>query len=525
VSDLYYIAGPPGTGKTRELTRLAQRAVEARGRGSVAIASLTKTAANEVAGRNTNLPEEAIGTLHAHALRALGIHHDELAETHEGLAAWNAEHPASRLHPSGGDTGEDRRPGAQQIHAEVMAQRARMVPRDRWTAAQLEHDAMWRDYCQQTGRWDFADLIENARYERHHLYPSVWLIDEAQDLSRLELSLVQAWAKHADTTVLVGDADQTLYRWRGADPAALAALPYAGRKALTQSYRVPAAVHRLAQTWIRRSSSREDVSYQPTADAGAVVSSRASRRSPDLIAQMAIDEAHQGNEVMVLASCRHMIAPIARALVHAGEPIHNPHRPNVPEWNPLRNAAGLTLFLQGYDRQRPWTWSDLRKIVDPLDGRTLGQDAKSMIELQCRPGMFGEQQDDRPVTLEKVMGISPRLLSQDLEWYRSHLKRRDARSMQDALAIARKSGWYALAAPPLVQVGTAHSVKGGQADVVFFVPDLSPTAQRHSWSWGHQSDRRDDVLRLGYVAVTRARKKVVLLSPADRAFMPIRSCA
>ena len=63
---------------------------------------------------------------------------------------------------------------------------------------------------------------------------------------------------------------------------------------------------------------------------------------------------------------------------------------------------------------------------------------------------------------------------------------------------------------PRVIIGTIHSVKGGQADVVLVLPDVS----RPSWGWLPWRRISDEVRRLLYVAFTRAREELVLLDPA-----------
>ena len=63
--------------------------------------------------------------------------------------------------------------------------------------------------------------------------------------------------------------------------------------------------------------------------------------------------------------------------------------------------------------------------------------------------------------------------------------------------------------PPRITVGTVHSVKGGESDVVYVAPDLS-RAGYDSWV---DRDTRDQVVRVFYVAMTRAREKLVLLRP------------
>jgi len=69
--------GPPGCGKTTWLSRQVARAWE---KGEkVLIASLTRAAAAEVAGRELPIPRDNIGTLHAHCYRSLG--RPRIAET------------------------------------------------------------------------------------------------------------------------------------------------------------------------------------------------------------------------------------------------------------------------------------------------------------------------------------------------------------------------------------------------------------------------------------------------------------
>jgi len=60
----------------------------------------------------------------------------------------------------------------------------------------------------------------------------------------------------------------------------------------------------------------------------------------------------------------------------------------------------------------------------------------------------------------------------------------------------------ALEESPRVIVGTIHSVKGGEADVVFLFPDVSPAGDAAYQKHGPQ---RDSVIRLFYVGMTRAR--------------------
>ena len=68
----YRIIGPPGTGKTRSATLHIRRAVDRFGCNSVVATSFTRAAAIELAGRDTPLDPDRIGTLHSFCFDALG---------------------------------------------------------------------------------------------------------------------------------------------------------------------------------------------------------------------------------------------------------------------------------------------------------------------------------------------------------------------------------------------------------------------------------------------------------------------
>ena len=63
---------------------------------------------------------------------------------------------------------------------------------------------------------------------------------------------------------------------------------------------------------------------------------------------------------------------------------------------------------------------------------------------------------------------------------------------------------------PRVVVGTIHSVKGGEADVVYLFPDLSRAGDAQYRVTGAP---RDSVIRVFYVGATRARETLYICQP------------
>src|SRR4051812_40285448 len=91
----YRIFGPPGTGKTTNLTRQIRRAVEKFGKDSVLVTSFSRAAAAELAGQDLPLSADRVGTLHSHCWHALG--RPRIAEAH--VTEWNARNPGLRITP------------------------------------------------------------------------------------------------------------------------------------------------------------------------------------------------------------------------------------------------------------------------------------------------------------------------------------------------------------------------------------------------------------------------------------------
>lgn len=262
-TSVFFVAGPPGCGKTTFVAAQVRTAVE-RGK-SVLLASLTKTAAAELAGRDLPIEGKRIGTLHAHAFRALGG--GTVAESK--AKEWNAwleekGHPWSwRLSSARktdvddpmdeGSAGDVENDGAKTEGDEYLETagvwRARVVPRSMW-AAKIEvirFAEAWEAWKAETGYLDFTDMIETCLRER--IPPpvdfDVMFLDETQDSSRLEVMLALQWGALGETLVVAGDVRQNLYEWRGSEPSVFLEIDRvcSAKRVLSQSYRVPSAVH------------------------------------------------------------------------------------------------------------------------------------------------------------------------------------------------------------------------------------------------------------------------------------------
>jgi superfamily I DNA/RNA helicase len=95
--------------------------------------------------------------------------------------------------------------------------------------------------------------------------------------------------------------------------------------------------------------------------------------------------------------------------------------------------------------------------------------------------------------------------------YRRALRAAELQRFRYSLAVAKRHGAQVLREVPRLVIGTIHSVKGGEADVIYLSPELSAAGAA---AWRSQ---RDTVIRQFYVGLTRAKESLVLVSAAPRA--------
>ena len=521
----YRVIGPPGTGKTTYLSRQVEAAVDQGLR--VAVASLTRTAAAEVAGRGLPVPDSAIGTLHSHAYQALG--HQAIADVPKQLKAWNEENPD--LVVSGGrdldDDNLDASPAGapgDDAYNRMNLLRGRLFPQRLWSPNVLHFAHRWQAWKEGNGLLDFTDLIEQALdcVPQAPDLPDTLFLDEAQDMSRLEMALARKWGSAAGRFVIAGDPDQCLYRWRGADPSIFhdSAVPNSHTRVLDQSWRVPQAIHTRALAWIGQCPDRRHVEYRPTEQPGSVMSVGGSWKWPEGLLRDLETDLSLDRTVMILATCSYMLRPLIACLRQHGVPFHNPYRHKNGAWNPLRGSARGTTAAQRLLAFLEWTRTD-RWDTSTVKAWTGALKARNVMPRggKKRLGSIGDARLTEGEIAEILTPESMQAVwNRDVEWFRDNLTARLSKTMSFPLAICRRSGEQGLRAGsrsngPKLTIGTVHSVKGGEVDAVYLFPDLSPRGMEE---WVGGPAQRASVYRLFYVGMTRARQALKLCSPASQ---------
>jgi hypothetical protein len=434
--------------------------------------------------------------------------------------------------------------------------RARCQPRETWRDSVAQFAARWERWKHGVGLIDFTDMIELAQRCPPPGSPTVLMVDEAQDHSRLELDLLRAWARRAGRLIIVGDPWQALYTWRGAYPQMFGSdkLREADCEVLSQSYRVPRAVHDVATRWVTQLSDYRPIDYASRAEDGAVSELGATWRYPGPVLDLAERQLADGQTVMITGACSYMLTPVLAEARRQGLPFANPWRVKRGDWNPLKRSRGVTMadrimsllklvggkpavddFDFGHNAgQSELTWSttDIHRWVDVLQAKGLlvkgtksrlaelarGCDSisETLVSLDDLRGWFALNDGAMRVLTQVAEGTAS--ADELLVWWESHMLAAKRKTVQFPLRVLRERGQQALTERPRLFIGTVHSFKGAEADTVILFPDLSPQGYQ---AWIQRGEAMDSVVRLFYVALTRARQSVVVCAAAGGLSVPL----
>jgi superfamily I DNA/RNA helicase len=554
---IYVVVGPPGTGKTSYMSKQINRAAAKYGPSAILVTSFTRAAAVELAGRDLPVEPEQVATLHAHAYRSIGK--PRLVETNKELIAqWNLEYPQYSIgmaHPDVDDPLSDEAP-LDYGHGDELLSSYQLI-RAKCQDVRLHpivagFARLWQDFKKNTNSIDFTDMIDIAH--RDVMFapgrPDAIFVDEAQDLTTLEAKLAYKWGNGATHLIVAGDDRQCIYSFKGADPHIFFsdAIPQERRKVLPQSYRVPVAVQAVAERWIKGLSKGSPQEYRARVDEqGNPVMGDAKWLGDSNFQDMrkAVNDAEQyvaeGKTVMFLASCAYMLNNLKAELRDRGLLFHNEYRLKRGDWNPLGKGRGVAALLAYFaprmrgnqkleDTREGWQALINTPLWDSIEldnwlsqmsvSKFLKRGAKKKVEAIFDTGedidfdrrITGAEWSDLLLDEREVM----QSINGHIGWFLNRVQKVNYKKYEYLCQVIYKQRRpEVLQKPPMITIGTIHSVKGGQKDVVYLCPDLS----RRGYDNWVASDTRDEVIRLFYVGMTRARDTLVILNPGSEYYV------
>jgi DNA helicase-2/ATP-dependent DNA helicase PcrA len=490
---VHKIFGPPGSGKTTYLLNVVDKELE-RGVSPARIGyfSFTRKAANEARDRavakfpnlNPELDFPWFRTLHSLAYRCLGVgvkdmmspeHFKQFAkESGIEVAVANGEeefvvktdHPILNEINIARIRGEDLRTYYNRSNLEIEWYHFEYVER------------CYRHFKRQHNLLDFTDLLERILHEPERLPRlETLIIDEAQDLSRLQWDLVQALIERSQYTFVAGDDDQAVFNWAGADVHSFLSLP-GDVQILEQSYRVPAKIHELANKVVRRIRKRQPKTWNPREEQGSI---QYYNDFED------VDVAK--GEWLILAATNYLLNETYDWLKSQGLLFERNGQKSIP-------PAVLTAVLG---------WETLRK------GKEVPFTVVKQIYKYLGPDCIKRGHKTLPKADPEILYDLSRLkdhhgLQTDAIWHKALTKIAEDQRDYIVALLRRKTS---LKSEAQIKLSTIHGAKGGEADNVLLLSGLSSKFVR-------EYDRNpDDIHRLLYVGITRARQSLHIVMPKD----------
>jgi DNA helicase-2/ATP-dependent DNA helicase PcrA len=488
---IHKIFGPPGSGKTTYLLNLVEQELEsgvpAR---SIGYFAFTRKAANEARDRaiakfnelNAETDFPYFRTLHSLAYRCLRVSNNEIMKP-ENYREF-ARQAGLDMSVSSGDE-EFVVQTDNPILNEINLARIRGVDlRTHYNRSGLSIEwfhfefveRAYRHYKYSNNLMDFTDLLEQIVQEPDYLPKlDVLIVDEAQDLSRLQWEMVIQLAERANRTFIAGDDDQAVYNWAGADVKTFLSLD-GEVKVLQQSYRVPAKIHALANKVVSRIRSRQEKEWHPRTEEGRIF----------YYEDFEHVNVTQG-EWLLLASTNYMLNDLHEWLKSQGLMFERHGQRSISE-NILTAVLGWEALRKGKAMPMPV----VKTIYRFLGAEFVKRGFKTLRDIDPN-GEYTMTQ------LQESFG----LLADDI-WHKVLTKISDAQR-QYIISILRRGARLNDKAP--IKLSTIHGAKGGEADHVLLLTDLSPKfAKEYAYN-------ADDVNRLLYVGLTRAKETLHIIKP------------
>ena len=474
------LLGPPGTGKTTALLNIVDDALK-RGvpPGRIAFFAFTRKAANEAIKRareRFNITEDDMPwfrTLHSAAFHILELKSSEVMQTKHfkelghALGSFTFEHDY--------DETVERPPqdGALGDRALAVYSRARahqISVHDEWHKSNdprinlmdaTRFAVALEDYKKAFDLLDFNDFLDRVH---DPLSLDILIIDEAQDLTAQQWAFARRIGAQAGQVYIAGDDDQAIFQWAGADLRMFLSIK-GHAMVLPHSYRLPRTVF----DYVKRLGSRIRVRYQktfePTRDSGRVEYLEHMDQMPLTADSVLLLTRHKWHLPMLRAMCRD------RGVVYQ-------------EGGRWSNQSAAVRAVVAYEHMRTGhkiTRTQMRTIASYIPGMPPLNDATTWEQVSW-------PFEGRPDWMHAMTSIGT-------------LEREYIRKL-------RRNG-ESLTNPGRVVLSTIHQAKGGEADHVMVLPDISTRVVKNM---------DDEEARVWYVAASRSKEALFVCRPRTQKF-------
>jgi hypothetical protein len=322
-----------------------------------------------------------------------------------------------------------------------------------------------------------------------NLIPEAMLVanKDRDELRWLPFSLDTAWA---NTTVYSLEVEKhhnyfadnilthnCIYTWAGADVDSFLALE-GNVRILDQSYRVPSKIHAFADRVVNRIRKRQPKIWEPRTDVGAIVFHNDFRHV----------DITQG-EWLVLAATNYMLTDMHEWIKSQGLLFERHGQRSIPE-AVLHAVVGWERLRKGQEVP----FETVKIIYKYLDAKFVKHGHKGL-KTASMDAMYthGSLTTNHGLLTDAIWHEALTKIGEDKRNYLIALLRRGVK----------------LTGKVPIKLSTIHGAKGGEADNVLLLSDLST-------KFAKEYERNsDDINRLFYVGITRAKETLHIVLPKN----------
>jgi len=346
---------------------------------------------------------------------------------------------------------------------------------------------------------DFTDMIERSINEVNFPPLDILILDEAQDFTPLQWSVIFKMVDNVKKIYLAGDDDQAIYKWNGSDPKYFTTY-FPGRKVvLRKTRRFGDAIHHFSQIVRRGILDSVEKNFE-TLNKGGLVKRYLNFKE--------IPFNEFDGTWYILGRVSQVVNELRMAAKEAGLYFSD-------------NKGNKSFDQRQWLAIKSWTRIANNKSIDKKMAENLYKYIRDIESLNYRTEKFWINEPDYNqydyTKLVEWCGLRVSEEQKTKEWWWILRRNFQPRQKINFIRLLKRYGQDQLDKPPQIIIDTIHSVKGGEADHVIV---SSKNDYASDFNRKNKKERMDE-LKVYYTGITRAKKSLHLLSSEYKYNYPI----